>query len=35
MSDFEYLGEAYKGLVVQVLDEIIDEKGELKEGYAG
>ena len=34
MSDFEYLGRAYKELVVQVLDKIIDERGEFREGYA-
>jgi len=33
MSDFEYLGKAYKDLVVQVLEEIVDEKGELRDGY--
>lgn len=33
MSDFEYLGRAYKDLAAQVVEEIIDEKGELREGY--
>lgn len=27
MSDFEYLGKAYKVLSAQVVEEIIDEKG--------
>ena len=33
MSDFEYLGRAYKDLAAQVVEQIIDEKGELREGY--
>jgi len=33
ISDFEYLGKAYKELCVQVKETIIDEKGELREGY--
>lgn len=33
MSDFEYLGRAYKDLVAQVVERIIDERGELREGY--
>jgi len=33
MSDFDYLGRAYKELVAQVIEKIIDEKGELREGY--
>jgi len=33
MSDFEYLGRAYKELTAQVIEKIIDEKGELREGY--
>jgi len=33
MSDFEYLGKAYKDLAAQVVEKIIDEKGELREGY--
>lgn len=34
MSDFEYLGRAYKELSAQVVKEIIDDEGELREGYA-
>ena len=34
MSDFDYLGRAYKELVAQVIEKIIDEKGELREGSA-
>ena len=33
MSDFDYLGRAYKDLTARVVEEIIDEKGELREGY--
>ena len=33
MSDFEYLGRAYRDLTARVVEEIIDEKGELREGY--
>jgi len=33
MSDFEYLGRAYKDLTAQVVEKIIDENGELREGY--
>ncbi|KAF9649870.1 PLP-dependent transferase [Thelephora ganbajun] len=33
LSDFEYLGRAYKALSVQVVEHIIDEKGEFREGY--
>lgn len=33
MSDFEYMGKAYKELTAQVLEKIIDERGELREGY--
>jgi len=33
MNDFEYLGKAYKDLVVQIVGEIVDEKGELRDGY--
>ena len=33
MSDFDYLGRAYKELAAQVIEKIIDEKGELREGY--
>jgi len=34
MSDFEYLGKAYKELIAQVVETIIDEKGDLRENYA-
>lgn len=34
MSDFEYIGRAYKDLAVQVVEKIIDQKSELREGYA-
>ncbi|KAF9790913.1 PLP-dependent transferase [Thelephora terrestris] len=33
ISDFEYMGNAYKELSAQVIESIIDEKGELREGY--
>ena len=33
MSDFEYLGRAYKELTTQVVKNIVDERGELREGY--
>jgi len=33
MSDFEYLGRAYKDLAAQVVERIIDKKSELREGY--
>jgi len=33
MSDFEYVGRMYNELVPQVIEKIIDEKGELREGY--
>ena len=33
ISDFEYLGRAYKDLVTQVKENIINEKGELRENY--
>lgn len=33
MSDFEYVGKVYNELVPQVIEKIIDEKGELREGY--
>ena len=33
MSDFEYLGRAYKELSAQVVEKIIDDKGELREDY--
>jgi hypothetical protein len=29
LSDFEYLGRAYNDLVAQVVEKIIDEKGEV------
>ena len=32
VSDFEYLGKAYKHLVAEVIKDIIDEKGKLREG---
>ena len=35
MSDFEYLGRAYKELTARVIEKIVDEKGELREGYTG
>ena len=34
MSDFEYLGKAYKDLSEQVIKEIIGKKCELREIYA-
>lgn len=33
MSDFECLGRAYKDLSGQVLEHVIDEKGELREEF--
>jgi len=32
IDDFEYVGKAYKDLSAQVVEKIIDEKGELREG---
>ena len=34
MSDFEYLGRAFKALIAQIIEEIVDEKGEFRECYA-
>jgi len=33
MSDFEYMGRAYKELSAQVVEKIIDDRGELRDGY--
>jgi len=33
MSDFEHLGRACKDLSAQVVKKIIDDRGELREGY--
>ena len=34
MSDFEHLGEAYKDLSMQVIEESIDKKYGIIESYA-
>ena len=34
MSDFEYLGKAYKVLSAQVIEKILNEKCEIRESYA-
>jgi hypothetical protein len=33
IGDFEHLGRAYKDLVAQVVEMIIDEKGGFREDY--
>ena len=33
MSDFEHMGRACKELSAQVVEKIIDEGGELREGH--
>jgi len=33
MSDFEYMGRACKELSARVVEKIIDDGGELREGY--
>jgi len=34
MSDFEYLGRAFKVLIARMVEDIIDENGEFRECYA-
>lgn len=34
ISDFEHVAKAYKELCVEVMENVISEKGELREGYA-
>lgn len=31
ISDFEYLGRAYKDLIMEVVEKIVDEEGEFRE----
>lgn len=33
MSDFEYMGRVCKDLSAQVVEKILDDRGELREGY--